>query len=95
MVLDFMKAFLERCAKAAEAVFLLEIDTKANSMTIILGVGIVLAVLSIWRFIPDYTYPVCHEPFFPLDEYEKERVDGVRTLLTKDSATKLFVVGKD
>jgi hypothetical protein len=29
-------------------------DTKANSMTTILGVGIV----------PDYTYPVCHERFF-------------------------------
>lgn len=37
----------------------------------------------------------CHERFFPEDEYEKERVDGVMNLLTKDSATKLFVVGKD
>lgn len=61
----------------------------------ILGVGIVLAVLGIWRFIQsyslrDYTYPIGHEWFFPQGAYKKDRVDSVRSLTTKEFSDRLY-----
>ena len=74
---------------------IIEKDIFYGISILILGVGIMLAVLGIWRFITSYslrgyTYPMGHEWFFDQGEYNRKRVDTIRNLSIKDFSDRLY-----
>jgi hypothetical protein len=66
-----------------------------STSILILAIGVLLALISIFRFIRSYSvrnyeYPMGHEHFFKNGEYNREIVDQVRNLSEKDFNDRLF-----
>jgi hypothetical protein len=62
---------------------------------LILTIGVLLALISILKFIRSYSvrsygYPMGHEHFFKNGEYKEDLVDRIRNLSEKDSNDTLF-----
>lgn len=62
---------------------------------LILGVGIILSVVGMWKFLSsynlrDYHYPIGYDFFFKKDIYQKQRVEQVRNLPENEFNDRVF-----